>query len=495
MLKPAVPPPAPKPAPQQPAQPIAEKELEPPKDPEPTPVAETPEEPEEIAEPEEEPTSQVEPEMEAEAEAEAEVEIEPESFDEQPIEAEEPPAQELTEDNVEKLEDTAAPAPTGTQASTVATSVAAESTSASVTPQIPVATPPVPAKYTPIPKGTPGRTFRRVLDQQEGVVMPGNHAEVNRTALQFGSMGLSGDLDDDDEIEQAETVSQPPQPSPLPQPVTSLPPTGPSQLSSSQPPIAPVETIPTPRQAPGLPSHQVAPQQPSPQPPLAPQSMMQQQQMLAQYNHRYSVPEQQPQTKQFDTFTHMQQSAPQQPPTQPQAQHPQSQPQNYTHYMQPQQPSHLALGVSSAEQQHYNYYTDRSQPPGFGLYGNSAYVQAQQSHAQQEAGASQQRASSGLGGAVESSGQIPTSAAGPGQVQQPNSRYGAPAGDQNSGHATPSPAPVQTSHQQNMGQYPMQQQQFHPYYNQYMHQVCLPKNVVCLGTKIVRELLFTAKPI
>jgi len=40
-----------------------------------------------------------------------------------------------------------------------------------------------------VPKGTLGRTFRRVLDQQEGVVLASNHAGVNRTALRFGSRG------------------------------------------------------------------------------------------------------------------------------------------------------------------------------------------------------------------------------------------------------------------------------------------------------------------
>jgi hypothetical protein len=165
----------------------------------------------------------------------------------------------------------------------------------------------------------------------------------------------------------------------------------------------------------------------------------------------------------------MQQSAPQQPPTQPQ-QHSQSQPQNYNQYMGQQQPSHLGIGVSSAQEQHYgSYYTDRSQPPGFGLYANSGYM-AQQAHTQQEAGAAQQRSSSGLGGAVETSAQVPTSATGVVPAGQPASRYGGPAGDQGSGHATPNPTPVQTSqHQQSMGQYPLQQP-FHPYYNQFMHQ-------------------------
>jgi hypothetical protein len=226
------------------------------------------------------------------------------------------------------------------------------------------------------------------------------------------------------------------------------------------------------------------------------QFQMQQQQQQQQYGNRYGLPEQQPQAKQFDSFAHLQQSAPPQPSTtQTQTQHHQSQQQNYGQYMQPQQPSHLGLGVSSAEQHYgYGYATaDRSQPPGFGLYANS-YGMQQQTHTQQEAGASQQRASSGLGGSVEASGQVPTSAAVPGQ--QPNSRYGAPAGDQNSGHGTPSPAPVQASqqHQAGMGQYPMQQQ-FHPYYQQYMHQVRFIHQIVRQLMLINTELLLPAQPL
>jgi hypothetical protein len=454
LLKPAVPPPVPvqskaaQPAPE--GMSSAAQEAE--------PVAETPDEPELVTEIEE----SAQPEVTVTEQPDAEPAVEG-------------PLEELTEENVERIEDAAPPAPTETAASTVAASALQDNTSTS--PVVQVAIPQNAAKHTPIPKGTPGRTFRRVLDQQEGVVMPGNHAEVNRTALQFGSMGLSGDLDDDEEAENSQPIAQPAQPSPIVQPIASLPPTGPSQFPLSQVP----ESIPTPRQAPGLSSQPQGIPQASVQPPLAPQSMTQHQvhpQLAAQYN-RYGVPEQQqPQTKPFDSFGHMQQqSAHQQPPTQPQqpqAQHPQSQPQNYAQYMQPQQqPSHIGIGVSSApeQQQHYNYYTDRSQPPGFGLYGNSAYMQTQQAHAQQEAGASQQRASSGLSGAAEPSAQVPASVSVPGQVQQPTSRYGAPAGDHGSGHATPSPAPpVSQPHQQTMGQqtYPMQ---FHPYYNQYMHQV------------------------
>lgn len=468
--------PPPKPVQQKPVappapQPIPEKAPTPPKEPEPI-VEET-----------------VEPEIPSPAVSEEPATAEPvEAAETEPVETaevEEISQQEpLTEVNLEKIEDAAPPAPTGTAASTIATTTERqESTStatSSAVPQPPAPAPTTPAKQ-PVTKGTPGRSsFRRVLHQQEGVIMPGNHGEVARAALQFGSMGLNGDIDDEEEPEQPEPVVQPQQPSPIAQPIATLPPTGPAQ----QIPVA--ETIPTPRQAPGMPTQpQAIPQQANTQqPPLAPHSMTQQpvNSFGAQYG-RYGAPEQ-PQAKSYESYGHMQQhhhhqqqqhhqTAP--PPTQPQqtqAQQAQASQAAYASYMQPQQqPSHIGIGVSSAPEQHYgSYYADRSQPPGFGLYGNSSYMQSQQVQNQQEAGQSQQRASSGLSGATDPA-QIPSSVSGAGQVQQPTSRYGAPtAAEQVSGQATPSPAlPASQAQQQSMGQqYPVQ---FHPYYNQYMHQV------------------------
>ncbi|RPA92977.1 hypothetical protein L873DRAFT_1793928 [Choiromyces venosus 120613-1] len=412
-------------------------------------------------------------------------------------EAQPSPVQPLTEVNLEKIDDAAPPPPTMTQASTIASSVvtpAATASTAAPPPQHSVTTPqPTPSRPVhsgvAMPKGTPGRGSnynRRVLDQQEGVVMPSNHGAVEHATLQFGSMGLNGDIDDEEEVEQAETVSQPPQPSPIAQPVTSLPPTGPSQLPVSQPPVT--EALPTLRQAPGLPVHpQTIPQQPSSQPPVAPQSMSQQQhhlnsQLPSHYN-RYAIPETQPQTKSFDAFAHSAQQSI--PPHQSQAQsQPQAQPQAYGNYaqspLQPQQqPSHIGVGVSAApdQQPHYNYYNDRSQPPGFGAPYTSNYMQQAQS--QQDAGTNQQRASSGLGGATgEGLGQVPTSSGTASQVQQQTSRYPGQTGEQGSGHATPSPAipAVQQTSQphQPVGQHPTQAfpygYQQHPYYSQYVPQ-------------------------
>ena len=55
--------------------------------------------------------------------------------------------------------------------------------------------------------GTPGRNSsfqRRVLEQQEAVVMPGHNA-VDRAAVQFGSMGLNGEPDSLDVDEERYT--------------------------------------------------------------------------------------------------------------------------------------------------------------------------------------------------------------------------------------------------------------------------------------------------
>jgi len=508
--KPAPPPPAPvQKIPSPPKQPPVQPEPVP--QPEPEPEPQEPEPVEESLPPPKEPSPEVQP---APATPEP-VEPTPEPVEPEPIpdpeeeavpevpEVKLSPAQPLTEVNLGKIDDATLPPLAMTQASTIASSTAAPAAAASISapPPQPTVTTPQPAPSRPVhsgvvmPKGTPGRGSsynRRVLDQQEGVVMPGNHGAVEHTTLQFGSMGLNGDIEDEEEVEQAETVSQPPQPSPIAQPVTSLPPTGPSQLPVSQPPAA--EALPTPRQAPGLPLHpQTVPQQPSSQPPAAPQSMAQQQHQLnsqlpGHYN-RYPIPETQTQTKSFDAFAH---SAQQQsiPPHQPQAQtQPQAQPQAYGNYapspLQPQQqPSHIGIGVSAApdQQPQYNYYNERSQPPGFGAPYTSNYMQQAQS--QQDAGTNQQRASSGLGGATgEGLGQVPTSAGTTSQVQQQQtSRYPGQTGEQGSGHATPSPAipTVQQTSQphQPVGQHPTQAFQYgyqqHPYYSQFVPQVWLP---------------------
>lgn len=161
----------------------------------------------------------------------------------QPSEETKEPADDLTETNLERIPDASAPAPTATAASTIG-STAQDAAASATTP-----TRQPPSTY---PSSTLKQSFRasglqrRVMEQQEAVVMPANHA-VDRAAVQFGSMGLNGDptdVDIDENREQAETRAQPPQHSPV-APRASLPP-------STQAPI-PTETPAVSRPAPGLP--------------------------------------------------------------------------------------------------------------------------------------------------------------------------------------------------------------------------------------------------
>ncbi|OJJ51545.1 hypothetical protein ASPZODRAFT_414624 [Penicilliopsis zonata CBS 506.65] len=150
----------------------------------------------------------------------------------------------LTKRNLEQIPDVSAPAPTATAASTTGSVPDPSALSTAATPA------------RPTPSGYPTSAFkqsgrgpafqRRVMEQQEAVVMPGNHA-VDRAAVQFGSMGLNGDatdIDIDEHREEAETRAQPPQHSPV-APRAALPP-------STQAPI-PIETPAVARPAPGLP--------------------------------------------------------------------------------------------------------------------------------------------------------------------------------------------------------------------------------------------------
>ena len=159
-----------------------------------------------------------------------------------------PSKDELTESNLEQVADTSAPAPTATAASTVASTIDARV--ASGTSQVPTSRPPMGGYATSAFKATstPGRTSsfqRRIMEQQEAVVMPGNHA-LDRAAVQFGSLGLGGEAElPDGDREDPETRAQPPQHSPI-APRASLPPGPPSQGVQ-------IPTEPAPKQAPGLP--------------------------------------------------------------------------------------------------------------------------------------------------------------------------------------------------------------------------------------------------
>lgn len=188
-----------------------------------------------------------------------------------------PPKDPLTEDNLEHLPDQSGPPTTETVASTrdPRSTLGTAHPSLQISQQEPVARPSLGGYVTTAQKaaGQSSRSlsFQKLKEQQDAVVMPGNHA-IDRAAVQFGSMNLGSDvkaLDVDDEREEVETRGQPPQQSPS-QPRASLPPVPRSHQAPSEPPAH--DSISTTKQAPGLPlpSHtQVPPISQSPQAPSA----------------------------------------------------------------------------------------------------------------------------------------------------------------------------------------------------------------------------------
>ena len=412
-----------------------------------------------------------------------------------------PSKDELTETNLEQvLDDTAAPPPTGTAASTVASthdprSVAGSATPAQAQQSLPAMRPGLSGYATSAYKAAvgPGRTTsfqRRVLEQQEAVVMPGNHA-VDRAAVQFGRMGLgdtSEDLDVDDDREDAETRTQPPQHSPV-APRATLPP------APQQPPM---EATPTPRQAPGLPPLSQPPsasQQPFAQQPThspgndqgLPLQSTQSIHSYNQFNNRYAPPSTQPEMpapaqKAYEPFGQQfqqsQQSSNQQHQYDGYPSHSQAQ-------QQPGQQSHA--GYSSAAQDYSSLYTSDNQRNAYqNFYEN--YAQPTQQN-QQEASNGQQKTTSGFGStSAEQPSQYATS-----QGQQvPQVRYNSAGETQNSGHSTPNPSltgqqghnhvqqPHHMAQQHAQGQaggqhgaYPYGHPYYNnnPYYSTYMNQV------------------------
>jgi len=322
-----------------------------------------------------------------------------------------PPADDLTETNLGQIPDVSAPAPTATAASTVGSAFdSAAAAAANATPSR-VASSGLPGSA--LKQGTRAPGFqRRVMEQQQAVVMPGNHA-VDRAAVQFGSMGLNGDaVDIDENREQAETRAQPPQHSPV-APRASLPP-------SSQA----VPETGAARPAPGLP--------PVPQASTA--------ESFTDFA-RYGEPQ-----KPFDPFT-QQVSQPQ-----PQIQEPFA---NQT----PQQPTATTGGDFSpfyaADQQRfsYNYYA--------GNYGQT-----------QDAGAGP-RAAGGFGvSAAEAQPQVPTtqppSRYGP--IDATNSGHNTPNPTLPGATATPAAQhmPAQSAHAYGYGGYPYYS---NPQYASYMQQM------------------------
>ncbi|KAA8567262.1 hypothetical protein EYC84_010297 [Monilinia fructicola] len=251
---------APAPKPKKAPEPPVEKPVELPKPEEPVeaPVVSEPEPPV----PEPQPVEAPEPAapVEAPAEPEANVNLTPSK-------------DELTETNLEQVPDESVPPPSATAASTAASSWDPRNATGTSTPYSALQTQNSATSRAPTSgfqasalkaTGSSGRTpsfQRRVLDQEEAVRMPGNR-EVDRAAVQFGAFNLSGtgEEDVDGDREEPETRAQPPQHSPV-APRATLPP-APQQAAPTS------ETLPTPKQAPGLPAAThptAAPGLPSPQ--------------------------------------------------------------------------------------------------------------------------------------------------------------------------------------------------------------------------------------
>ncbi|KAH8706931.1 hypothetical protein GQ44DRAFT_777687 [Phaeosphaeriaceae sp. PMI808] len=308
-----------------------------------------------------------------------------------------PSKDKLTEENVEHLPDESNPPPTETAFSTVASSKdigSAVATPLSTSTQQPIGRPGIGGYATSALKATSGGAHRsagfqrRLIEQQEAVVMPGNHA-VDRAAVQFGSLGLgnASDLDVDEDREEAETREQPPQHSPVAQPRAALPP---APRQAPQAAETPQEPVATPKQAPGLPPlpQQQTLSQQSPSNSLGAQAMQNQgsqsNQRYDQFGQRYGqgAPSEAsaPPQKAYDPFG-------QQIPSQtsqydyPGQQSQQSQAQSQSGAFS-SAPDNFSSQYLTSEQRYQNYY---------GSYGQ------QGTPSQQEAGSAQQRTGSAFG--------------------------------------------------------------------------------------------------
>jgi hypothetical protein len=235
--------PAPEPAPKKsaiPAPPPAEESLLQPEEKEPDEVAEQP--------PAESSVDGIIPDVEGTPSSESAITLAPSK-------------DELTHDNLEHIPDVSQPIATATAASTVASTQDPNSILTSTQQALRPGMSGYAASALKATSGS-GRSSsfqRRVLEQQEAVVMPENHA-VSRAAMQFGSMNINGSPDDpmlEEDREEPETRTQLPDDSPI-APRASLPPPPTGQAP------APAEAAPAARPAPGLPP---VPQQQSTSPP------------------------------------------------------------------------------------------------------------------------------------------------------------------------------------------------------------------------------------
>ena len=347
----------------------------------------------------------------------------------------------LTEHNLEQVEDTSKPIETVTVASTAgtndprsaATSVtplnASQATSSATRPGLGgFAT--TAMKATSNTSAARSSSFqRRLKEQQEAVVMPENHA-VDRTTVQFGSMGLNGDLDVDEDREEAETRTQPPQHSPL-APRASLP---------QVPPQTSAESQPAPRPAPGLgqPSSQsMHPQAEHPTAQLQSSSGY----PYNQFNNPYGgLPGQSessaPATKPYEPFGQQIQQQGSQPSFDAYSAQNQA-PSQQHQYSQPS-----IGGFTTAAGDYSSYYTSDNQRNAYhNLYGGQYGQQGQNAP---DSSASQSRGASAFG---TSAGETPSvNAPSQGNAGQ-QGRFPSANDAQNSGHSTPNMVPGQQAHQ------------------------------------------------
>ena len=338
-----------------------------------------------------------------------------------------PSGDELTETNLEQVPDTSGPAASVTAASTVASTMDPRNAGTpigSAQQNQPGGRPPMGGFATSAWKATgqPGRSAsfqRKVLEQQEAVVMPGKHA-VDRATVQFGSMGLNGtpeDVDVDSDREDAETRAQPPQHSPV-APRASLPPMPQQQGFSAQPPAT--DSLPTPRQAPGL-------------PPVGQSSAAQQQdQSLSgeQSSHSHPGPSSYPYNQLNDRYGTQAPST--QKPYEPFGQQsPQpSQSEGFPSSSQPGQPTSQSA-FSSAGNDMSSFYTSDNQRNAYpnNFYGGYGQQTHQQGHDSARTGSAFGTSAPGQGTQYATNGQ-----------QHSQGRFGQASELQASGHSTPNPS-------------------------------------------------------
>ncbi|KAK2072364.1 hypothetical protein P8C59_006722 [Phyllachora maydis] len=436
-----------------------------------------------------------EPESEAPTQAQAQAQAEPEAAapasasTAEAIEASHvvaeaalpPPKDQLTETNVEQINDDAVRGPdTETVKSEAASSYDPRAAGAS-----PAATPisasqqqhrqraPASGHAATALKATERLSTRtpsyqrRVLDQEEAVRLPRGREQVEHATLQFGALGLD-DEDIDGDREEPETRAQPPDDSPTAHPRTSLPPAQPAPAPVPAPVPAQVpapEAFSAQKPAPVIPSAPAvtAPPTGPSQPSVVAQVPTHGPTQPSQYG-RYGgqpAPEQStfPTPKPFDSFGHA--SVPSTQSQYDNSLHSQSLPQLQQQTPQPQPGG----AFSSAAPADYSslYSADPQNRPSYSYYGQGY---GQQPGSGQENLSQQHARGYGSYGAPQTDplSQYPQSS------QNATSRYASAPGPDahNSGSNTPNPSQGQQQQAgQHAGQHAQTQshgQQPHDYY-------------------------------